>query len=314
MAHGSHTDLNQLIELRMQAQELKLFTRSKAQSQLIGSVKTHFRGRGIDFEEVRNYQPGDEIRAIDWRVTARAGEAHTKVFREERERPVFFLVDQRPSMAFGTRCCFKSVQAAEVASLLSWAALKNNDRVGGLVFDGHSHREVRPARSRRAVLQYLNAIDSYNHHPVDRTSGTSTNAINEAIVELHRIVRPGSALFIISDFIGLDTLGIKQLHQLHRHCDISAFFISDPMEQQLPSGGGHYFTDGQRRLRLGRQQQTLRDFAEHFQRRRQSVLDALAGKGIPTIEVSTEDNAIDILNYYYHPRGGNTTSLRAKAR
>lgn len=317
MATGIHTELNQLIQLKHQAQELQLFSRTKAQSQLIGNVKTHFRGRGIDFEEVRNYQAGDEIRAIDWRVTARTGVAHTKVFREERERPVYVLVDQRPNMAFGSQRCFKSVQAAEIASLLCWAALKQNDRIGGLVFDGLRHQEVRPARSRSAVLQFLNAIEHFNHRrnaedathnaTIQSATPSSINAsINDAIVELRRISRPGSALFIVSDFIGLNEDGIKQLHHLNRHCDISAFFISDPMEQHLPSGGGHYFTDGQRRLRLDRNQRSLKMFEEHFQQRRSDVLSQLANKGIPTIEISTTDEAIAVLSHYYHPRGAST--------
>lgn len=184
MASGAKTNLKQLIDLRYRAGELNLFARHKAQSQLAGNVKTSFRGRGIDFEEIRHYQPGDDIRSIDWRVTARTGEAHTKLYQEERERPVLVVTDQRPSMIFGTQCCFKSVQAAEVASLLCWAALGQNDRVGGLVFNGQQHQEIRPARSKSSVLQLLSAIHKYNtdeqlqHQNID-TSNNDMASINE---------------------------------------------------------------------------------------------------------------------------------------
>src|SRR6056300_461999 len=151
-ARGAYATLEDLIALRFPAQQLRLARRKKALSALTGPNKSNFRGRGIDFEEVRSYQPGDDIRTIDWRVTARTGSAHTKLFREERERPVLVVVDQRSSMFFGSSHCFKSVLAAQLASLIAWSALDAGDRVGGLVFNGEEHREIRPRRSRKNVL------------------------------------------------------------------------------------------------------------------------------------------------------------------
>ena len=143
---------------------MRLGRRNRALSVLAGPNKSNFRGRGIDFEEVRNYQPGDDIRSIDWRVTARTGTAHTKLFREERERPVLVAVDQRSSMFFGSSHCFKSVLAAQLASLLAWSALDAGDRVGGLVFNDASHREIRPRRSRKTVLALLSQISAVQSH------------------------------------------------------------------------------------------------------------------------------------------------------
>ena len=119
-----------------------------------GGYVSPYRGRGMEFEEVRAYQPGDDIRNMDWRVTARTGRPHTKLFREERERPVLFLVDLGPSMAFGTRVAFKSVVAARAAALLAWAARDNGDRIGGIVFAGKRHRELRPAARERGMLPF----------------------------------------------------------------------------------------------------------------------------------------------------------------
>src|SRR5210317_1518756 len=116
-ARGAYTQLDDLIAQRFPAQQLTLKRRNRALSALAGPNKTNFRGRGIDFEEVRNYQPGDDIRTIDWRVTARTGNAHTKLFREERERPVMVVTDQRSGMFFGSSHCCKSVLAAQLASL-----------------------------------------------------------------------------------------------------------------------------------------------------------------------------------------------------
>ena len=308
MASGAKTHLKQLIDLRYRAGELKLFARNKAQSQLAGSVKTSFRGRGIDFEEIRHYQPGDDIRSIDWRVTARTGEAHTKLYQEERERPVLVVADQRPSMMFGTQCCFKSVQAADVAGLLCWAALGQNDRVGGLVFNGQQHQEIRPARSKSAVLKLLSAIHKYNtgehskHQHSDKPNDEA-DSINEVIKELRRIAKPGSALFIISDFIGLNEDGIKQLHLLKKHCDVTAIFISDPMEKQLPLRGGCQFTDGVKRQWFNtNNQQLVKAFKQRFVKRATQLTQQLAAHGIPTIAISTNENALTVLRSQYHSK------------
>ena len=161
-ARGAYSDLADLIALRFPARQLKLTRRNRALNALAGPNKSNFRGRGIDFEEVRNYQAGDDIRTIDWRVTARTGAAHTKLFREERERPVLVVVDQRNGMFFGSRHCFKSVLAAQLASLVAWSALDSGDRVGGLVFNGREHRDIRPRRSRRTALALLSQVVDYN--------------------------------------------------------------------------------------------------------------------------------------------------------
>ena len=150
---GAYCDLSQLIQQRHSGQQLNLLQRKRALSLLSGPNKSNFRGRGIDFEEVRSYQPGDDIRTIDWRVTARTGNPHTKIFREERERPVLVVTDLGNNMFFGSRRCLKSVLACNVSALLCWAALNQGDRVGGLVFNELGHREIRPKRSQAACMK-----------------------------------------------------------------------------------------------------------------------------------------------------------------
>jgi uncharacterized protein (DUF58 family) len=161
-AKGAYTRLSDLINLRFPARQLQLTRKKRALSVLAGPNKSNFRGRGIDFEEVRSYQPGDDIRTIDWRVTARTGSAHTKLFREERERPVLVVVDQRASMFFGSSHCFKSVLAAQLAGLLAWSALDSGDRIGGLVFNDEEHRDIRPRRSRKTALALMSHVAHYN--------------------------------------------------------------------------------------------------------------------------------------------------------
>ena len=132
--------------------------RQPAASALAGSYRSRFRGRGVDFLESRNYQPGDDIRNMDWRVTARTGRAHTKVFQEERERPVLVAVDAGPSLFFGTRKRLKSVAAAELAAVIAWAAVRRGDRIGGFLFAPGSHRELRPAGGRRGAMRMIQSL------------------------------------------------------------------------------------------------------------------------------------------------------------
>lgn len=312
MAKGANTQLTNLIGLRFGAARLNLFARTRAQSALAGSVKSHFRGRGLDFEEVRHYQAGDDTRTIDWRVTARTGVAHTKLFREERERPVFVAIDQRRSMAFGSQHCFKSVQAAEVAALLSWAALRQSDRIGGLVFNDQQHEEVRPKRSKNAILQLLHQIDDFNNRLLSANPIDCSNQINDMAFELRQIARHGSAVFIISDFHGFNEAGVKQLYQLKRHNDVTAIIISDPMEYQLPATGGSVLTDGERRFSINLSSKLLRkEFSEHAVKRHESLKQNLIQYGIPSIEVSTQDDAQKVLEQFYGKRKRRPLRVRA---
>ena len=306
MAKGVNTDLTRLISLRFGAARLNLFARSRAQSSLAGSVKSHFRGRGLDFDEVRHYQAGDETRAIDWRVTARTGTAHTKLFREEKERPVLLAVDQRRSMAFGSQQCFKSVQAAEVAALLGWAALRQSDRIGGLVFNDQAHEQVRPRRSQHAILQLLHQIDGFNKQLLvtsQSAEGGSNHLINDIAFELRQIAHHGSAVFLISDFSGFNEVGVKHLHQLKRHNDVTVVMVTDPMEYHLPAAGGSLFSDGGRRISVNLTSKRLREeFAEHARTRYAALKQRFVRYGIPSIEISTQDNAQTVLEQFYGKR------------
>ena len=289
---GAYSRLDELIRLRYGARDLKLNKQRKAFSLLVGPHQAKFRGRGIEFEEVRGYQAGDDIRSIDWRVTARTGRPHTKMFREERERPVLILVDQSLSMFFGSTTCFKSVLAAHTAALLAWAALQQNDRVGGLVFNGREHRKIRPKRNVKNVLQFLNDMNSLNH--LLRKDFLATGSgLDEALKEMRRIARPGSNLFVISDFKGFTGKGGKQLYHLSRHCDISAVRVFDPLEQDLPANGYYSITDGNERFMMYTGEKSLRQsYREGFKQNTEKLVDLLGPMGIPLMHLSTLDSPV----------------------
>jgi uncharacterized protein (DUF58 family) len=302
---GAYCSLSELIEQRHAADKLDLSQRKRALSLLSGPNKTNFRGRGIDFEEVRAYQPGDDIRTIDWRITARTGEAHTKLFREERERQVLVTVDQSNSMFFGSQHSFKAVLAARLAALLSWAALQRGDRIGGLVFSEKEHHEFRPRRSRRSVLALLNAICEMNA-ALPLPPSASPSGFAEVLMDLRRIARPGSSLFIISDFRGaLEEGALEQLYQLSRHQEITALHCSDALERTLPTAGRYAVTDGNGRINLHTGNRVLREtFASRFREQLAELKRQYLQLGIPVIETDTADSPLDLLQAYYGQRAG----------
>jgi uncharacterized protein (DUF58 family) len=299
-ARGARTAIDELIALRFPARQLRLSRRSRALSTLAGPNKSNFRGRGIDFEEVRSYQPGDDIRTIDWRVTARTGQAHTKLFREERERPVLVAVDQRPGMFFGSSHCFKSVLAAQLASLVAWSALDGGDRVGGLVFNGAMHREIRPRRSRKTVLALLSHIADFNN---DLPPAREVQAGNfaETLANLRRIARPGTSLFLISDFSGAAGEHAREhLFQLAQHTEITAIACFDPLECELPPAGRYAVTDGLDRSELDTADRALRAaYRQHFAERMGQLSLELQRLGVPLLRASTDQPPFALLQRFY---------------
>lgn len=301
--NGAYCGLEELIRLRFGARGLAFGRQQKAFAALVGPHRSRFRGRGVEYDEVRVYQAGDDSRNMEWRVTARTGIPHTKLFREERERPVFLLVDQSLSMFFGSRCCFKSVAAARAAALLAWAALHNNDRVGGLVFNDNGQAEVRPRRSIRTVLRLLHDISHFNRR-LCRGRGPAGGVLDRALEETRRLIRPGTNIFVISDFQGVTAAGDSHLQQLRRHNDISVVLVHDPLEEHLPSPGLYRFTDGERRALIdSRSAEMRRRYEDAFREKAEGVARRLAELGIPLLRFSTEDSAE---SFFRHAFGGRT--------
>ncbi|MFU8789826.1 MAG: DUF58 domain-containing protein [Methylobacter sp.] len=229
--------LKTLIDLARPAAALNLKHAAIRAGQSGGYV-SRFKGRGMEFEEARIYQPGDDIRSIDWRVTARTGKPHTKIFREERERPVFISVDYRPTMHFATRGVFKSVLAAKLAALLAWAAQHHGDKIGGQLFTGSECNELKPQNGKHAVLRFLNALSSLGD--IKRTDSAAIT-LEQVLARLMQHARPGSLVYIISDFRGINEQVETQLAKLSRHCQVVLIFVYDPLESRLPEQGRYRF-------------------------------------------------------------------------
>ncbi len=228
-----------LDELRRMAKYARLFQFSsrpkKVNSILGGKHASRLRGRGLDFEEVRNYVKGDDIRHIDWKVTARTRETHTRVFTEEKERPVLIVVDQSKSMFFGSQRRTKSVVAAELAALVAFKILKSGDRVGGMVFADQGIDYVLPRRDRKNILKFLENIVNRNHQLRDSQPVKFEEALNNATQRIMNIVTHDYLVVIISDFHRYSEKTIKSIAILAQHNDVILAKIMDPLERDVPS-------------------------------------------------------------------------------
>lgn len=228
-------DLAELLSLRGAAHGLSLHARRPALARLQGAHRSAQRGRGLEFEEVRRYAPGDDARNIDWRVTARRGQPHTKLFREERERPVWLLADLHPGLYFGSRYQLKSALLLRSAALLAWVAALSGDRLGALIASGSGLPRVFPPRAREAgVLPVLEAlVEAQPQRPgePDRTG------LNVALASLRPLLQPGSLVLILSDFSGLDDQAEASLAGVAFHSDCRLLWLVDPLESAgLPAG------------------------------------------------------------------------------
>jgi uncharacterized protein (DUF58 family) len=243
--NGVTLSIEELLHYQQKCGMLDLSPRHTNQSKLAGNYLAKSKGRGMEFDEVRHYNPGDDIRTIDWRVTARTGTTHTKLFCEEKERPIFILCDLSDNMYFGTRLLFKSVQAAHLAALIAWNAKKRGDKVGGLVFSQHKHRELKPKSRQHGVLQVLHALTRMHEEGIKNVSQPQpttqqqttkrSEPLEDALARLRRLAHPGSLVFVISDFKNTSDITMKHLSQIARHCEVVACEISDPMEHELPT-------------------------------------------------------------------------------
>jgi uncharacterized protein (DUF58 family) len=210
-------------------------------------------------------------------VTARTGKTHTKLYREEKERPVFVLCDLSKSMHFGTELLFKSVQAAHLTSLLAWAAKNRGDRIGGLLYNQHHHLEFKPQTRQKSVLALLNGL--LNVHATGSSSETQHISFADSCARLRRLARPGSMVFLISDFIQMDETAKRHLSRLSRHCELVAYKVSDPFEHQLPQANivqQVALTDGNtsQTIMLG-EQKTAQHYQSEYEKRNAQIVSAL---------------------------------------
>jgi len=317
--HGVFCTIEELIALKLNAAQLQFPLRNKSKSHLNGPIVSSLRGRGIDFDEVRAYQAGDEIRSIDWRVTARTGQVHTKVYKEEKEKPVYVLLDLRKPMFFGSERYFKSAIACHLASLLAWSSLKNGDRFGSIIFSDNRHQEIKPKSSSKSVLAFLKLAADYsqvlsgveiNKNPntvinnsVDKkTDDNDSISLANAVQKLLQIIRPGSLVYIISDFHDFDDEVKKNLSLMSRHNDLIALKVSDALEHTLPQSQRLLFTNSKAEDSAvseiqGQQKNIFEQYQQHFIEKQNRLEHELMLARVPCMTVNTGQEAFEQLQY-----------------
>ena len=299
----------ELLQLSINGRMISLAALRRTNSQS-GQHFSRLLSRGMEFAESRRYQTGDDIRNIDWRVTARTGKTHTKLFAAEKERRVFVVADMRSSMFFATRGVFKSVQAALMMGLISWSATLAGDKLGGLVFDEESIFESRPALGKRGIFPFLHALaekGNFLEKKKKENKGTKElspdQIMDKAIGALHRLATPGSLIFLVSDFRHLTPYAQNLLIQLSFHSDLCLCFVYDPLEKEFPKKGDYLVTDGKSESLLNMHSKgAFEKYRQKFNERREQLLSLSAYRHIHLLEWSTEEDCFEVLMKNFNKR------------
>lgn len=288
---GIHVTTERLVALEGRARNLAFVQKSKSHQQLAGRMQSTLRGRGLIFEELREYLPGDDIRSIDWRVTARTSKTVVRVYGEEKERPALLLVDQRINMFFGSRRSMKSVTAAECAMLCAWRILGSGDRVGGFVFGDDGMDEVKPHRSRNAVIALADCIAGRNAALSASYSGSaSAGLLNEALRRTASLAHHDHLIILVSDLNGHDDTTRHMLLRLSQSNEVICLLVYDPFLLQLPKTGNIVVSGGALQAELSLGQRSVRDAIDSFARDRGRELRSWQRElGLPMLPVSTAE-------------------------
>jgi uncharacterized protein (DUF58 family) len=290
-ADGVYASVTALVSLEARARDLSFLQKRPVQQLLGGRMQSGLRGRGLTFEELREYLPGDDIRTIDWRVTARTGKPFVRVYDEEKERPALIVTDQRINMFFGSRRVMKSVAAAEVAALCAWRVLGSGDRVGGFVFNDTDIDELRPHRSREAVVGLCHSIATQNRSLTAAFAGApSEEQLDRVLTTVANIARHDHLVVIISDFDGHSSTTRDTLLQLSARNDVICILIYDPFLLDLPKAGNLVISGGSLQAELTLRDTGTRKAVGDFARQRGEELVAWQKElGLPMLAVSTSE-------------------------
>lgn len=288
---GAYPQLNDLLAQQYLGAQLKLDTQLR-KSRSSGHLQTSVRGRGLVFAEVRQYQPGDDIRSIDWRVTAKTQKTHTRIFTQERERPVIFAADLRSAMFFGSQHCFKSVVSAQALSLLAWAAHSATDKVGAVLLGDQAHLELKPQGSKRSLLRFLSALVEFGEQLSTPVVQDAEQHLETLMARVLRVSKPGSSVYIVSDYHDVNTSFERYLTQLAKHCRVTLIHVSDPLEWRLPQGPALWLSDGKQRGLMRPSDQPH----QWMRQRRDALAQICAPLNIEIINLSTADSVSRILS------------------
>lgn len=295
--------LDELVQLKADAHGFSFLPRQPVSSLLAGRHASRLRGRGLAFEELRHYNPGDDVRTIDWKATARLRSTYVRVYSEERERPVLLVVDQRRPMFFGSRRAMKSVTAAEVAALGAWRVLNARDRVGGIVFNQAEIVDISPHRSQTQVMRMLHEVVRLNHALAEKAAPTGAVTLNHALEAALRRAKHDHLVVLISDFDGADEETQRLATLIAAHNDMLAVAIYDPLGASLQPQPGMVVEVGGARVALPLDAGFPAAFQRAFTQRLDEWTEIFRALQVPVLPISTAEPPADQLRSLFGQRG-----------
>ena len=307
---GVQTSIQALVRLKAEARGFSFLPRQPVTSLLAGRHGSRLRGRGLDFEELRQYHPGDDIRTMDWRATARLRAPHVRVYTEERERPVLLVVDQRRTMFFGSRRAMKSVAAAEVAALGAWRALASGDRVGGIVFNDQEIVDIAPHRSQTRVLHFLHEVVRQNQLlaelPGDDSGSPGNKHLNQALANALRRAKHDHLVVLISDLDSAAEETQRLATLIAAHNDMLVIATYDPLGASLYGRPGMRARDRGVTLEIPSGAAFASSFQQAFAERLDQWTQVFRALRVPVIPISAALSPIeqlrDLFGTYLHGR------------
>ena len=287
--YAVYTSLSELMLFKYQIQNFRYTSPRPSNNQLAGGHDSKLRGRGLNFEELRLYRPGDDIRTMDWKVTNRLKKPHVRTYSEERERSVWLLVDQRMGMFFGSKVKMKSVVAAEIAALIAWKTLADRDSIGGIVFNDQNLVNYKPRQSVNTVVRFLESIVSMNKLlKPNRVFDDNANMLNQVVAHAEKYCSHDNLVIIISDMDGWDKKIIRHLKQLTRRNDVMLFLVFDPLETELPDVNRMLISNGQDQIEFDSRKTRIRnEFKNYFETNAQELKNELKKYKVPVITLDT---------------------------
>jgi uncharacterized protein (DUF58 family) len=288
-----YVSLAQLMALEFKARDLSFLARQPQGSILAGNHASRLRGRGLNFDELRRYQPGDDLRHLDWRASLRSGKPVVRTFTEERDRPALIVVDQRMSMFFGSQRSFKSAVAAELAALAAWMVFHAGDRVGGLVFNDQRIDSVAPLRSRKRVEALLSRVAEQNRAlNAGNPDAEDEDQLDKVLQRCLALAGHDHLICIVSDFAGAGERTLQLMRQLSAHNDVIALQVYDPLALKLPNNGRLLVTQGELQVELAIEKRNVHQpLGDFLSGRLKDVATLLRRSQVPLMMISTAEEA-----------------------
>ncbi len=291
---GVYANLDDLIRIQFKARDFSFLPQQPVSSVLSGRYASRLRGRGLNFEEIRRYLPGDDIRTMDWKVTARTRSPHVRVYTEEKDRAVLLIVDQRINMYFGTRDKLKSVTAAQLAALGAWRAVDVGDRVGAVVFNDTELADIRPQRSQKTIMSILGTVVRMNHAlQADAQVEPNPGMLNRALEKALQLVPHDALVVMISDFFGVDGQTERLTARMAEHNDVLGLLVHDPIRLQ-PAKQNLTVSDGSLQMEIDFADKRVREkLARDYREEQEHITRFLNRLAAPLLMVSNEGDVVD---------------------